>query len=68
VVSAGLLKLHHGDATGCSYRGRQYRRDENGDVLVPAEASFELLAHGFAPVVPRVTPVPGRAEPIPADR
>ena len=49
-ISAGALTLHHDDATGCSYAGRQYLRDSNGDVLVPAEAASELLAHGFIPV------------------
>ena len=45
----GLVRLHHDDAAGCSYAGRQYPSDENGDVLVPAEAAAELLAHGFVP-------------------
>jgi hypothetical protein len=49
-ASAGTLKLHHNDAAGCSYHGRQYFGDANGDVLVPAEAASELLAHGFVPV------------------
>ena len=49
--SAGPLKLHHDDASGCSYAGRQYLGDANGDVLVPAEASSELLAHGFVAVL-----------------
>jgi hypothetical protein len=51
VVSAGTLKLHHDDAAGCSYAGRQYLRDVHGDVLVPAEAASELSAHGFAAVL-----------------
>jgi hypothetical protein len=45
VVSAGMLKLHHDGAAGCCYGGRR-PGDENGDVLVPAEAASELLAHG----------------------
>jgi hypothetical protein len=49
-VSAGALTLHHEDAAGCSYAGRRYLGDSNGDVLVPAEAVSELLAHGFVPV------------------
>jgi hypothetical protein len=49
-ISAGVLTLHHDDAAGCSYAGRQYLGDSNGDVLVPAEAACELLAHGFVPV------------------
>lgn len=50
--SSGSLRLHHDESRGCSYAGRQYPCDENGDVLVPAEAAFELLAHGFV-AVPR---------------
>ena len=49
-VSAGALKLHHEDAAGCSYAGRRYLADVNGDVVVPAEAASELMAHGFVPV------------------
>ncbi|HEY3910383.1 MAG TPA: hypothetical protein VGM07_10870 [Stellaceae bacterium] len=45
----GLVRLHHGDAAGCSYAGRQYPSDENGDVLVPAPAAADLMAHGFVP-------------------
>jgi len=47
---AGLVKLHHDDAAGCSYNGCAYRRDGNGDVLVPAEAASDLEAHGFVPM------------------
>jgi hypothetical protein len=50
MVSAGVLTLHHDDAAGCSYAGRQFLGDSNGNVLVPAEAASELLAHGFVPV------------------
>jgi len=50
-VLVGALSAHHDNAAGCSYRGRQYLRDANGDVLVPAEATSELLAHGFVPVL-----------------
>ena len=49
-ISVGVLTLHHDDAAGCSYAGRQFLGDSNGDVLVPAEAASELLAHGFVPV------------------
>ena len=45
-IAVGALKLHHEDATGCSYAGLQYFADVNGDVLVPAEATSELSAHG----------------------
>ena len=50
LVSAGTLKLHHEDATACSYAGQRYLADVNGDVVVPAEAASELMAHGFVPV------------------
>jgi hypothetical protein len=49
-ISVGVLTLHHDDAAGCSYGGRQFLGHSNGDVLVPAEAASELLAHGFVPV------------------
>ena len=49
-ISAGVLTLHHEDATGCSYAGRQYIGDSSGNVLMPAEAVSELSAHGFVPV------------------
>lgn len=48
--SSGMVRLHHAAANGCSYGGRRYQSEENGDVLVPAEAATELLAHGFGPV------------------
>jgi hypothetical protein len=59
-ISAGVLKLHHDDAAGCSYAGRRYLRDANGDVLVPAEATSELSAHGFFPVPKEATAVLSR--------
>jgi hypothetical protein len=59
-ISAGVLKLHHDDAAGCSYAGRQYWGDANGDVLVPAEAASELLAHGFVPVLKETIAAGGR--------
>ena len=49
-VSVGVLTLHHDDAAGCSYAGRRFLGDSNGNVLVPAEAASELSAHGFVPV------------------
>lgn len=48
--AGGLVRLHHGDCAGCSYAGRQYQSDANGNVLVPAQAAAELMAHGFTPV------------------
>jgi hypothetical protein len=50
MVSAGEFTLHHDDAAGCSYVGRRFFVDANGNVLVPAEAASELSAHGFVPV------------------
>jgi hypothetical protein len=44
-----LVRLHHDDARGCSYSGCEYSSDENGYVLVPAEAAADLMAHGFVP-------------------
>ena len=50
---AAMVKLHHADAAGCSYGGREYPADTLGDVLVPAEAVGDLLVHGFvAPLDP----------------
>jgi hypothetical protein len=44
-----FVRLHHDTADGCSYGGDEYLADPNGDVLVPAEAVVELMAHGFTP-------------------
>lgn len=44
-----LVRLHHDDAAGCSYAGCNYPSDQNGDVLVPAEAVTDLTGHGFVP-------------------
>jgi hypothetical protein len=68
LVSVGVLKLHHSDAAGCCYRGCRFTGDENGDVLVPAEAACELLAHGFGPEAADVTPATGRAKPMSGKR
>jgi hypothetical protein len=68
MVSSGMLKLHHHDAVGCCYHGRQYPGEENGNVLVPAEAVCELLAHGFVPVVSSLVPASRRAKPMPGNR
>jgi hypothetical protein len=68
VVSAGILKLHHDDAAGCCYGGRRYLSDENGDVLIPAEAASELLAHGFVPVPQDATSASKRAKQILSNR
>lgn len=59
-ISAAVLKLRHDDAAGCSYAGSCYLRDANGDVLVPAEATSELSAHGFSPPVTEATAAVGR--------
>jgi len=50
--SGTLVRLHHETAGSCSYGGGEYRADKNGDVLVPAEAVVDLVAHGFMPVQP----------------
>jgi hypothetical protein len=67
-ISVGTLKLHHDDAAGCSYRGHQYLGDANGDVLVPAEAASELLAHGFVPVLEEAMAASSRAKSPPSNR
>ncbi len=61
-ISSGALPLHHDNATGCSYAGRQYHGDSNGDVLVPAEAASDLLAHGFVPVLRETMVASSRAK------
>jgi hypothetical protein len=67
-ISAGALMLHHDDAAGCSYAGRQYLGDSNGDVLVPAEAVSELLPHGFVPVFEEPIVASSRAKSAPSNR
>jgi hypothetical protein len=68
VISAGVLTLHHDHAAGCCYAGRQFLSDSNGDVRVPAEATSELLAHGFAPVFEETMVPLGRAKSSPSNR
>jgi hypothetical protein len=63
VISAGTVIVNHADAAGCSYGGRKYFRNENGDVAVPAEAASELSAHGFAPVLREAKTMPKRSKP-----
>jgi hypothetical protein len=60
-VSSGALRLHHDDATGCSYAGLQYLSDFSGDVTVPAEAASELASHGFVPVVDKANAASSRS-------
>jgi hypothetical protein len=67
-ISAGALTLHHNDAAGCSYAGRQYLGDSNGDVLMPAEAASELSAHGFVPVFDETLVALGQAKSAPSNR
>lgn len=55
-ISAGGVRLHHAEAVGCCFHGRSYQADENGDVVVPAEAAAELMAHGFVAVLPTLSP------------
>ncbi len=67
-ISVGVLTLHHDDAGGCSYAGRQYLGDSNGDVLVPAEAVSELLAHGFVAVFDETMVASSRPKSAPSNR
>jgi hypothetical protein len=52
-ISVGTVRVCHDNALVCSYRGRQYLGNENGDFVVPAEAAVELSAHGFVPALRR---------------
>jgi hypothetical protein len=67
-ISVGMIDLHHEDAGGCSYGGRQYLGDANGDVSVPTEAISELLAHGFVPVFRAPNAVSSRTKSPPRNR
>jgi len=67
-ISAGPLKLHHDDAAGFSYAGRQYLGDANGDVLVAAEATSDLLAHGFVPIFEEAIAASTRVKASPSNR
>ena len=67
-ISAGALTLHHDDAAGCSYGGRQYLGDSNGNVLMPAEAASELSAHGFVPVFDETLVALSQAQSAPSNR
>jgi hypothetical protein len=67
VVSAGVFTLHHDDAAGCSYAGRRYLGDPNGNVLLPAEADSELSAHGFVPFCEETMVAPSRAKSSPSN-
>lgn len=63
-ASAGsLVRLHHDAASGCSYRGREYWGDENGDIIVPAVAVAELAGHGFGPAADRNSPLDAAERP-----
>jgi hypothetical protein len=62
-ISAGVLTLHHDDAAGCSYAGRQFLSDAKGDVRVPAAAGSELSAHGFVPILEETVLALGRTKP-----
>ena len=61
-VERGMIRLHHCEAAGCSYGGRHYPNDANGDVIVPAAAAMALLAHGFESVTNEATLTPNSAE------
>jgi hypothetical protein len=55
--AGGLVRLHHDDASACSWDGAEYQIDATGDVVVPRAAVAALRAHGFVPV-----PLPAAAE------
>jgi len=68
-ISVGVIKLHHDAAGGCSYAGCRCLADLNGDVLVPAEAVCELMAHGFVSVLEQAMVVAAaRAKSSPSNR
>jgi len=67
-ISSGLVNLHHDSAAGCSYAGRQYLGEANGNVIVPAEAASQLLAHGFVAVSDQETTARSRANSPPRSR
>ena len=60
-ISVGSLNLRNDNAAGCSYAGRQYLGDANGNVIVPAEAAPELVAHGFVPIADEMATARSRA-------
>ncbi|HZT90213.1 MAG TPA: hypothetical protein VFA12_19760 [Stellaceae bacterium] len=55
-AGVATVRLHHESAAACSYDGRVYQADANGDVVVPLDAAAALAAHGF-------TVAPGRKPP-----
>ena len=55
--AVGPVRLHHDDASACSWDGTEYQMDSNGDVVVPPAAVAALRAHGFVPA-----PLPAAAE------
>lgn len=46
-VPAGLVKVNHPCATGCSWGGQSYTPNEAGHFLVPIAAEADLASHGF---------------------
>jgi hypothetical protein len=54
---SSVVRLHHDEAGGCSDSGCEHQSDDNGDVLVPAEAVVDMMAHGF--VLVAQNPLPG---------
>jgi hypothetical protein len=52
-----LVRVRHPTAVGCSYGGCEYRRNQNGEFLVPATAVADLIGHGFVPVAPADRPI-----------
>jgi hypothetical protein len=51
-VPQNLVRMQHPTSASCSYGGCEYRRDQNGEFLVPAAAIADLLGHGFVPIEP----------------
>jgi hypothetical protein len=43
------VRLHYDSSGGCSHRRCKHEGDQTSDVLVPAEATSDLLVHGFLP-------------------
>jgi hypothetical protein len=52
-----MTKLYHKDATGCSWNGETFERQEDGSFEVPNEAAADLAIHGFTATAPVVATV-----------
>lgn len=47
-----MPKLHHPDATSCSFDGVSYERGADGLFVVPEAAVAALVSHGFVTSLP----------------